>query len=158
MRAYAVPAIGLAALVGSCTVTLEDPPVTTTVERAASVDTTSIEWLEADTVAMTNGDRQAIGVGPLTPADSLTVSARRQAHANAAAGALTHTDLPTLLGAWWQVAENVGTGPDTHVIQAAYRASPGHYANMMNGDYGWTGVGIAVDGAGTVWTVQQFAR
>jgi uncharacterized protein YkwD len=124
-----------------------------TVSQPASSTAAAIE---EQFYALTNADRQAAGVAGLTRDASLDSYARAQAVAVANAGSLSHSDITRLLGTWWIAGENVGYGPDAPTIQAAYRGSPSHYANIVEPSFTSIGVGVAVDAAGRIWTAEEY--
>jgi uncharacterized protein YkwD len=125
-------------------------------ETASQPASATAGAIEEQFYALTNADRQAVGVAGLTRDSSLDSYARAQAAALASAGALSHSDISRLLATWWTVGENVGYGPDAQTVQIAYRNSPGHYANIVEPSFTSIGVGVAVDPAGRVWTAQEY--
>jgi len=58
---------------------------------------------------------------------------------------------------WRYGGENVGVGPTPASIEAAFMASPPHRANML-GPFTHVGVGVFVDGHGTIWVTERFYR
>ena len=61
------------------------------------------------------------------------------------------------LGSWSTAGENVGYGGSSGAIMNAFAGSPGHYANIVNGNFTHIGVGTYVDANGTLWTTHLFA-
>lgn len=109
----------------------------------------------------TNTARAAAGCAPLTAAAPLTASAAAQSRRMASERRLSHSalDLRALAGQLAgegvrvrRAAENVASGYDAASVVAAWLASPGHRANVL--DCRMTRVGIAeVPGAsGPYWT------
>lgn len=104
-----------------------------------------------------NGVRASVGLPPLALEAGLVDSARAQAGRIASSGSLFHQDLHPLLGMWGTAGENVGYGPDVEVVHGALVASPGHYANMVNGSFTHVGVAVSTSADGRVWVAQVFA-
>jgi uncharacterized protein YkwD len=44
----------------------------------------------------------------------------------------------------------VGTGGDVDSLHGAFMGSPGHRANVLNGEYDYVGIGLVRTG-GTIW-------
>jgi serralysin len=126
-----------------------------------------------------NGDRSTQGAGALGQDGSLINKAQAWSAylANNSGGqcsmaTLVHSDLRSGAPANWRsLGENVGCriAPgdlQSHVapLQASFMASPGHRANIMNGNYNVGGVGFASVPAavgGDWWVVyetQEFAQ
>jgi uncharacterized protein YkwD len=115
-----------------------------------------------DLANQTNGQRWWNGGTPFVLDTRLATIAQAQANEMARTGTLAHrTDLVeqgnAFVPGWRAMAENVGVGATAEQVLEAFMASPGHRANIM-GDYNRIGVGVAVDGAGRVWIVQNFAK
>ena len=104
-------------------------------------------------VADANAARARVGLPPLGIDAQLTAAARRWSTGMAAAGAISHDqDLAASAGQPWStLGENVGVGPSAAPVSAALLASPGHYANIVNGDFTRIGVGV-------VWTHDAYGR
>lgn len=111
---------------------------------------------EAAFVTAANQERAAEGLPALAVADDLVAVARRHSAAMADGRDLHHNPSLTSDVAGWQlVGENVGRGPDTGVIHAAFMASPDHRANLLESR--WTEVGIGVEvREGRIWVTQVF--
>ncbi len=58
---------------------------------------------------------------------------------------------------WTRVGENVGRGGSVESLHAAFMASPSHRDNVL-GDYNRVGVGVVVDGNGTIWVTFNFLK
>jgi uncharacterized protein YkwD len=115
-----------------------------------------------DLANSTNGQRWLNGGTPFVIDPRLSTIAQAQANEMARTGVLAHrTDLVAqgnaFVPGWRAMAENVGVGASTQQVLDALMASPGHRGNIL-GDYNRLGVGVAVDGAGRVWVVQNFAK
>ena len=70
---------------------------------------------------------------------------------------LKHSNIAALAPPWSGVAENVGRGGSVSEIFNLLKGSSGHL-NNMTGDYTDAGIGVWVDGSGTIWTVHVFTR
>jgi uncharacterized protein YkwD len=104
-----------------------------------------------------NSVRASVGLPALGLEAGLIDAARAQVGRIASSGSLFHQDLHPLLGAWSTAGENVGYGPDVEVVHGALVASPGHYANMVNGSFSHVGVAVTTSPDGRVWVAQVFA-
>jgi uncharacterized protein YkwD len=113
--------------------------------------------MEGRLAADINGLRQSVGLAGLTRNGDLDGYARWWAKEMAGAGSLSHSNIGALLGPWSTVGENVAFGGSAGSIFSALVKSPGHYANMVGADFTAYGIGVYVDGAGTVWTCHVFA-
>jgi hypothetical protein len=113
----------------------------------------------ASLVQQANSARATAGVAPLAVSGDLAAVAARQAASMARSGVLAHTpSLNSAICCWVAIGENVGEGPSTAVINAAFLASPPHRANLLNSAYTQIGVGSAVDSHGIVWVSEIFRR
>jgi hypothetical protein len=105
-----------------------------------------------DTVSLTNAERQAHGLAPLSVATDLQSEAQRHADDMAAASALWHTpDLASRVTGWKRLGENVGRGPNAQAIHAGFMASPTHRANILQPAYTQMGVGMATTSDGRLY-------
>jgi uncharacterized protein YkwD len=153
---------------GGCTVTLVQPPAPTgtssptptpsptpTAEPTASAG----DLYEADVVTATNHERSTQSLPALTPQACVDSYAEAQAARMASEGRMYHQDLgPILSGCSLRsVGENVAYGyPDGTTVTAAWMASPGHRANILNASYRSLGVGAAQDSQGRWYACQVF--
>jgi uncharacterized protein YkwD len=112
---------------------------------------------ESDFYGRINSLRSANGLGTLTRDGSLDSRARWWAKSMAEAGKLSHSNISSLLPPWSAAGENVGKGGSVSAVFNALKASSGHYS-VMTGDFTHVGVGVWVDGNGTLWTVHVFTR
>ena len=100
-----------------------------------------------DLLALTNADRSANGLAPLTSTSDLQAFAQRRADEMMRAGKLWHTPtLSTDVTNWRVLGENVGRGPALPDIEAAFLASPAHRANILRPEFSQAGVGVVWDG------------
>jgi uncharacterized protein YkwD len=113
--------------------------------------------MESQFGADINGLRQSVGLAGLARNGDLDGYARWWAKQLAETGALSHSDIGSLLGPWNTVGENVAYGVSTGSIFSALVGSPGHYANMVGAGFTAYGIGVYVDGAGRLWTCHVFA-
>lgn len=114
--------------------------------------------LESDFVARLNGVRAEAGLPPLTVDGELTAVARAWSDHMAAAGGISHN--PSVGGQvsapWRGIGENVGTGGDVGSVMQAFVDSESHYANIIDGDYDYVGVGVTWGADGRLYTTHVF--
>lgn len=120
-------------------------------------------------VELANGDRAAGGVGELRVSPTLTAVAQAKANDMAAKGYFAHTS-PEGHSPWYwftqggydysYAGENLAVDfTDSATVEAAWMASPGHRANLLNGHYTEIGIAIAhgtYNGHPTIFVVQEF--
>jgi uncharacterized protein YkwD len=108
---------------------------------------------------LVNETRAANGVGNLAVNDVLEARAQAWAEHLATIGTLVHTpDLSVGLNFRWRVlGENIGYAGDVSKVCDAFLKSPTHRANVVEPRFTVIGVGVAVDGHGRTFVVQQFA-
>ncbi|MEZ0165421.1 CAP domain-containing protein [Kineococcus sp. LSe6-4] len=113
----------------------------------------------------TNAARAAAGCGPLVLDPALAAAAQQHTVEMAATGTMSHTGADgssprTRLAAVGsfpvRTAENVAVGYDADGVVAAWLASPGHRANVLDCRLAAVGVAQAPGAVGTYWT-QVFA-
>lgn len=141
----AVCGIAVALAVTGSLVQLSAPAGATTDPAAAS-----------DFIARTNALRSSKGLAPLSVNGALTAKASAWAEHMAAAGTISHSNLPD--GApsnWKRLGENVGEGPTVEAIHNALVASPEHYANLTDPGFQSIGVGV-VNANGTLFVSEVF--
>jgi uncharacterized protein YkwD len=126
-----------------------------------------IDPLLVRVVALTNAERAAAGVAPVSGDAQLTLAAQRYAEVMAVSACFGHAcgPLPRLSdrvaaagdARWGFLGENVAAGqPTPERAVAAWMASPVHRANLLDPEFTRLGVGRAVGGPyGTYWT-QEF--
>ena len=117
---------------------------------------------------LTNQQRAAVGVGPLTISATLDTAAQGHSDYQAALRTMTH-DGPggnspgtrmTAAGYSWQAwGENVAYGfNDCSTVITAWMNSPGHRANMLNPAYTNIGIAVAIGSNGyKYWTMDLAA-
>jgi hypothetical protein len=113
---------------------------------------------EASFVAKINDLRASKGLPALQVNDNLVAKARGWAAGMAAAGRIWHSTLSDGIAADWQkLGENVGMGGSVDGLHAAFVASPHHYENLVDPDFTYVGIGIAVNG-GTIYVAEEFMK
>ncbi len=128
-------------------------PTTTTAAPTGADDTAFASAL----VTLANQARAAEGIAPLTVSGSLTSYAQAWAIHLAGTTSLSHSDIGSLLGTWSTVGENVAAGhPSAAAMHAAWMASSGHRANILNPAFTHIGVAVVVDANGTPRGVEVF--
>ena len=97
-------------------------------------------------------------LAPLRRSRELDELAQSWAETMAADESLRHSELiyDVIAGEWSRSGENIGYGPSAAVIFDALESSPGHLANMVDGDYTHVGVGVVRIGE-VLWTAHLFA-
>jgi uncharacterized protein YkwD len=121
-------------------------------------------------VAQTNVERARAGLTALRPESRLHEAAQLHAQQTSRLGRIDHVipevaypapaDRLAATGYEWQAsAENLANGqPDAASVVAAWMASAGHRANILNPAYTEIGAAYARDAAGRSYYVQVFAR
>ena len=119
---------------------------------------------ESAFINQVNAARAQVGLPALIPDGQLTNLARGWAesmrdgvcgagnhicHASPISAGVTHS--------WAKLGENVGTGPDVDSVMAAFIASPGHYANIIDPEFTHIGVGIVWEGD-RMFTTHRFMK
>ena len=110
-------------------------------------------------IAALNQTRTNVGLPALTIHDELTSLSRGWAQTMADAGEIFHANpISAGLGApWLKLGENVGVGPTVTELMDAFRASPGHYANIVDPEFTHVGVGVVWVG-NTMYTTHRFMK
>lgn len=122
---------------------------------AAQADTVSDE---AAFVAKINELRASKGLPALQVHANLVAKARDWAAGMAAAGKIWHSTLSDGITAdWKKLGENVGMGGSVDGLHAAFVASPGHYANLVDPNFSHIGVGIVMSGK-TIYVAEMFMQ
>lgn len=111
-----------------------------------------------------NYDRATTGAAPLVWSPKLANNAGTWAHQMSNANSLYHQNLGALLSssdytAFYTLGENILVGPgnmSAASIEAAWKASPPHWANITNRSFNVVGVGIYRGPDGRIWAVQEF--
>ena len=105
-----------------------------------------------------NSARAANGLRPYVLRSDLSSVAYSWSKHMASTGTLAHNPgLTTQISNWRWVGENVGYGPDWKTVMAAFMASPGHRANILDHDFTEIGIGVVVAG-GRIWITQDFRQ
>ncbi|HET9770456.1 MAG TPA: CAP domain-containing protein [Acidimicrobiia bacterium] len=125
------------------------------VPLAAQADTVSDE---AAFVTKINQLRASKGLPALVVHENLVAKARSWAAGMAAAGKIWHSTLSDGITAdWKKLGENVGMGGSVDGLHAAFVASPGHYANLVDPNFGHVGIGIVMSGK-TIFVAEMFMQ
>lgn len=112
-----------------------------------------------DLSSMTNRDRQTQGRQPLVSVAELGSFAQRRAEEMARARKLWHTEnLGGHISNWRRLGENVGKGPGLADIQRSFMASADHRDNILLREFSEFGVGVATDGAQTIYVAVIFRQ
>lgn len=133
-------------------------------QQPAAVDA-SISSIEQQVLTLTNQERAKEGLKPLATDSALMDSARAKSSDMSNNNYFSHTS-PTLGSPFDQMkakgiqykaaAENIAMGQRTAAeVVKGWMESPGHRANIMNGNF--THIGIGYDAQGHYWT-QQFIQ
>jgi len=105
-----------------------------------------------------NTDRRANRLSTLSVQADAQAKAQAWAEKLARENTLYHSNLPDGIHVrWCSIGENIGYGPSSGAIEAAYMASPPHHANIVNTKWNGVGIGYATNG-NRVFTVQEFIK
>ena len=124
--------------------------------------------VEQEELRLTNAARASAGLGALACDEALTRAARLHSQDMCDQGYFSHTSLDgrTFRNridaqgvSWSTIGENIARGQRTAAdVHAAWMASTGHRANILNGAFGRIGIGyVECPGSGPYWT-QDFAN
>ncbi|MFP5310751.1 MAG: CAP domain-containing protein [Actinomycetes bacterium] len=114
---------------------------------------------ESDLVSRINAERARRGLGGLSVSGDLVSVARDNSAKMARNGQLSHTsNLGGRVGGWEKVAENVGYGGSAKAVHSAFMSSGSHSGNILDPAFTQVGVGVVVDGDGTLWVTQVFRQ
>ena len=131
----------------------------TAVTLAPGTALASSPSMESQFVAKMNAARESAGLRPYSVASDLTSVARAHSNAMAQRQELYHNpSLTSDVQNWQAVGENVGEGPTVDDIHQAFMNSPEHRDNILDHDFTQVGVGVTVDGHGTVWVTEDFRQ
>jgi uncharacterized protein YkwD len=111
-----------------------------------------------------NADRVGAGLPPFTWSPKLANNAGSWAWQMMSVNSLYHQNLSALLyssdyTAYYTLGENILVGPGSMTpqsIEAAWKASPLHWANITNGSFNVIGIGYVRGPDGRIWAVQEF--
>lgn len=115
---------------------------------------------EAEFVALINQSRSAAGLSSLSSFWDLVDDARVHTDEMISAGQIYHSSsgqLGSYTTGWAALGENVGLGPNSALLHAAFMNSASHKANIL-GDYDRIGVGAARSPDGTMFVTVLFMR
>jgi uncharacterized protein YkwD len=135
------------------------PPAPTSVASGGPSDSFESQLLQA-----VNADRASVGLPAFQWNEGLGSKAAGWAQQMAAANSLYHQNLSALLGdgccsAFHTIGENIMVGPGSMSagsIEAAWRGSSAHWANITNGGFNYIGIGYYRGSDGRIWAVQDF--
>lgn len=110
-----------------------------------------LQWSSTDEerfVSKINELRTSLGLVPLNVDAELTERSRIWSETMRQAGSISHDPNPgTAMSADWKtIGENVGVGGDVDALFEAFVRSPAHYANLINPEWRFVGVGVVMDG------------
>jgi cysteine-rich secretory family protein len=126
---------------------------------ASAASATDSGSAEAQFVSRLNGVRAGRGLPALAVDGHLTSVARSWSAKMASDGAISHNpSLGSQVSGWRTLGENVGTGSSVDSIEQAFENSPHHYENMVDANYTLVGIGVVVDGNGTIWVTEDFEQ
>jgi uncharacterized protein YkwD len=131
---------------------------------STALATPALAGPSGDLASATNSSRAAAHLPALELNGQLSAVAQAWANRLAAAGALSHNPaLRSQVTGWNVLGENVGMAGDIPTVQAAFMASAGHRANILDGRYTQMGVGSASSinascNCAVLWVVVDFRR
>ncbi|MGH1502545.1 MAG: CAP domain-containing protein [Acidimicrobiales bacterium] len=124
---------------------------------SAGADTTTDEQRFVEKI---NELRTGLGLPPLTVDAELVAGSRDWTERLRSDGGLSHApDLSVGVTSYWlKLGENVGVAPQDQLdaLFDAFVASPDHYANLIDPDFTFVGVGVLYDDDGRMWTTHRF--
>jgi hypothetical protein len=127
----------------------------TVVPAAAHADTVGDE---AGFVARINALRTSQGLPAVEVHPTLVAKARAWAQTMSDAGRIWHSTLSDGITVDWQkLGENVGMGGSVDGLHQAFVASPHHYANLVDTDFRYVGIGVAMNG-NTMYVSEVFMK
>lgn len=142
-----------------------EKPATTPSTTTPSTTTSDVNAFEQEVVKLTNAERTKAGLSPLQTDAKLMAAAREKSQDMQSKNYFSHTsptfgspfDRMKALGITYKAAgENIAQGQRSpqEVVQA-WMDSPGHRANILNGNF--THIGVGYVKSGNYWT-QQFIQ
>ena len=117
-------------------------------------------------MALANQSRAQAGLGPLRWDESLAAAARAHTLRMASEGPISHryggeaglSDRTASAGAHFDlIEENVAIGPDPKTIHDEWMHSPGHRANLLNGEVNRVGIAV-VYARGVLYATADYAH
>lgn len=140
------------------TTTAAPPPPTTAAPTTTAPPSGEFSSsAESDFAGRINSLRGDNGKSALTRDSNLNSYARNWSREMAEQGSLHHSNIGSLLGPWSAVGENIAVGGSVGQMFNGLVNSPDHYDNML-GEWTHFGVGVWIDGNGTLWTTHVFTR
>lgn len=148
---------------GTSTSTTPPPATTTTTAAPPPAGPGRLPAVEADVVPLTNADRSAHGLVPLSRNACLDAAASRYAEQLARSGVLAHQPGASAAvrdcrpdSAW---GDNVGTSQpcSAGVLEEKWITSPSHRRNILAGEFRQIGVGAWTDATGACWVQVLFS-
>jgi uncharacterized protein YkwD len=122
----------------------------------------SVDDLEAEMLARLNAERGAAGVGPLQDQPWARSVARQHSQEMAGAGSIWHNMAGYMdqgrrvLGAT-HLGENVSMDRTLEANDARLFASPEHHRNIVDPQFNYVGIGIALDAKDWVYVTEDFS-
>lgn len=135
------------------------PPVTTPAKPAPGMDSTGALQL----LDLVNQARAQAGLGALVMRDDIVSIAVGHSEDMSRQQLLFHNDnyftsaVRSSLGAG-ALGENVDMNFNIPAVNAAFLASPHHFANMVDPRFTAAGIGVVIDSAGGYWVTEDFAQ
>lgn len=124
---------------------------------AAHAQANEPRGMEQEFVSLVNDLRASEGLAPLAIHTELVQKGRGWSATMADDGDIWHSHLPDGITApWRRLGENVGKGGSVRALHDALVASPSHYANLVDAGFTHLGVGVVIDGNGTIFVSQEF--
>lgn len=167
MRPSAIRRAALASAVAAVALVAPPAAASGTCQRDPGWAEVKGTWA-AEVLALTNGHRASLGLGPLAPSESLTDAATWKAAHMAGYEYMSHDDPAPPIGRTWDqrirdcgyssgAGENIAYGYRTpQAVFEGWLDSAGHRRNIENPSYKVIGVGAAVNGDGTPYWAQVF--
>jgi uncharacterized protein YkwD len=111
-----------------------------------------------------NADRASVGLGPLVWSPKLANNAGSWAWQMSSVNSLYHQNLSAMLYSsdfanYYTLGENIIVGPGSMspaAVEAAWRASPPHWANITSRSFNVVGIGYVRGPDGRIWASQEF--
>ncbi len=141
------------------------PAQSTTTGTSSS--TTNAVAAEQQAVSLLNADRQANGLPALQVDSRLTTLAQNYAQDMINRNYFSHTnpegqspfDRMTQAGiAYSYAGENIAQDQNVQAAEVAFMNDAGHRANILSPNYTTVGIGVAYDGNGNIYIVQDFIK
>jgi uncharacterized protein YkwD len=129
-----------------------------------------LQFVESEVIRLTNLERTNAGLAALGTNSKLVSAAKHHTLNMARYEKMQHTiteaDLQQMTDRinfyqynWSTIGENIAWNyPDAASVVAAWMASPGHRANILNANYTEIGVAVRVDDDGQPYYTQNFGR